>query len=49
MLPVESAKIIISHVIKGIELAKKHGLPEQVIDFIRTHHGTTSVGYFLNI
>lgn len=49
MLPLESAKTIINHVIKGIELAKEHGLPEQVIDFIRTHHGTTYVGYFLNL
>lgn len=49
MQPLESAKIIISHVIKGIELAKKNKLPEQIIDFIRTHHGTTSVGYFLNL
>lgn len=49
MQPLESARIIIDHVIKGIELAKKNGLPEQVIDFIRTHHGTTSVGYFLNM
>jgi putative nucleotidyltransferase with HDIG domain len=42
----ESAKIIINHVIKGIELAKKNGLPEQLIDFIRTHHGTSTVQYF---
>jgi putative nucleotidyltransferase with HDIG domain len=49
MLPLESAKTIINHVIRGIELAKEHGLPEQVIDFIRTHHGTTYVGYFLNL
>lgn len=42
----ESAKIIINHVLKGIELAKKHGLPEQLIDFIRTHHGTSTVQYF---
>lgn len=47
--PVESAKIIINHVIVGIELAKKHKLPEQIIDFIRTHHGTTSVRYFLTL
>lgn len=47
--PLESAKIIINHVIIGIELAKKHKLPEQIIDFIRTHHGTTSVQYFLNL
>lgn len=42
----ESAKIIINHVIKGIELAKKNALPEQLIDFIRTHHGTSTVQYF---
>jgi putative nucleotidyltransferase with HDIG domain len=48
ILPEESAKIIIAHVIKGIEKAKLYKLPEQVIDFIRTHHGTTTVGFFLN-
>jgi putative nucleotidyltransferase with HDIG domain len=42
----QSAQIIISHVTKGIELAKKHQLPEVIIDFIRTHHGTTRVNYF---
>jgi len=42
----ESTKIIINHVIKGIELAKKNGLPEPLIDFIRTHHGTSTVQYF---
>ena len=42
----ESAKIIINHVIKGTELAKKNKLPEQLIDFIRTHHGTSTVQYF---
>jgi len=42
----ESANIIIGHVIKGIEMARKNKLPEQVIDFIRTHHGTTLASYF---
>lgn len=42
----ESAKVIISHVIKGIEKAKKYNLPEQIIDFIRTHHGDSVVQYF---
>jgi cyclic-di-AMP phosphodiesterase PgpH len=42
----ESARIIINHVSRGIEIAKKHRLPEAVIDFIRTHHGTTIVQYF---
>jgi putative nucleotidyltransferase with HDIG domain len=42
----ESAKIIIGHVRKGVGRAKEVGLPEQIIDFIRTHHGTTTVQYF---
>jgi putative nucleotidyltransferase with HDIG domain len=42
----ESARIIINHVIKGVEKAKKHKLPEQLIDFIRTHHGTRKAEYF---
>ena len=45
----ESVRIIISHVIKGIEKAKKHKLPEQIIDFIRTHHGTRKVEYFYSM
>nr|WP_297787313.1 HDIG domain-containing metalloprotein [uncultured Allomuricauda sp.] len=44
--PKESAKIIIDHVIHGIEIARKNNLPDRVIDFIRTHHGTTVVYYF---
>ena len=43
---VESAQIIIQHVLDGIEMAKKARLPEQVIDFIRTHHGTRRTEYF---
>ena len=42
----KSAEIIIGHVTKGIEIARKYKLPEPVIDFIRTHHGTTLVQYF---
>lgn len=44
--PHESAQLIIGHVIYGIEIAKKRNLPDRVIDFIRTHHGTTTVYYF---
>lgn len=42
----ESARIIIDHVIEGIEMAKKNNIPDRVIDFIRTHHGTSLVYYF---
>lgn len=45
----ESAKIIIGHVLGGIEMARKEGLPEQIIDFIRTHHGTRRVEYFYRL
>jgi cyclic-di-AMP phosphodiesterase PgpH len=45
----ESAAIIIDHVIKGIELARKNNLPEYIIDFIRTHHGTTTARYFFTM
>lgn len=41
-----SAALIIKHVKDGIDLGKKYRLPEIVIDFIRTHHGTTKVEYF---
>ncbi len=42
----ESAEIIISHVTDGIELAHKNHIPERIIDFIRTHHGTRRTDYF---
>lgn len=41
-----SAIYIISHVRDGVELAKEYNLPPSVIDFIRTHHGTSLVYYF---
>lgn len=44
----QSAQIIISHVLKGIEIARRNKLPEVIIDFIKTHHGTTRVDYFYN-
>jgi len=44
----ESARIITGHVIRGIEKARINKLPEAVIDFIRTHHGTRYTQYFFN-
>ena len=46
LTPTDSALIIINHIIEGVELAKKNRLPDRIIDFIRTHHGTTLVYYF---
>jgi cyclic-di-AMP phosphodiesterase PgpH len=42
----ESARIIIAHVNEGVKMAKKAALPNLLIDFIRSHHGTTRVEYF---
>jgi putative nucleotidyltransferase with HDIG domain len=42
----QSAEKIITHVTRGIEIAQKAKLPDIIIDFIRTHHGTTTVLYF---
>ena len=42
----ESAYIIIQHVIDGIEICRKYHVPEQIIDFVRTHHGTRRTEYF---
>ena len=44
--PKKSAEIIIAHVPEGVKLAKKHKLPEAIIDFIPMHQGTTITNYF---
>ena len=44
--PEDSAKVIINHVKNGVVLAKNFKVPIQIIDFIRTHHGTTTAYYF---
>ena len=42
----KSAVIIIDHVTYGVQLARKYKLPEVLISFITTHHGTTQSNYF---
>lgn len=44
----ESAKIIIGHVEEGVKIANKYNLPQQIIDFIMTHHGAGKAKYFYN-
>ena len=46
LTPKESANIIIDHVSEGLKIAKKHNLPNLVVDFIETHHGTSLVTFF---
>jgi putative nucleotidyltransferase with HDIG domain len=45
--PTTSAAIIRNHVLEGLELAEEHKLPRGVIPFIREHHGTGPITYFL--
>ena len=47
LTPKESAQEIIRHVSDGLAIADKHGLPAEIKDFIVSHHGTSSAGYFL--
>jgi len=47
--PQQSAKIIIKHIIDGINLAQKYKIPSQVIEFIPEHTGTTLVYYFYSL
>lgn len=46
LTPEESAEVIIAHVRDGVAMGRKAGLPEQIIDIIKEHHGTTLVYYF---
>jgi putative nucleotidyltransferase with HDIG domain len=46
--PSMSKLIIISHVKEGVELALEAKLPEQIVDMIPMHHGTTVVEYFFH-
>jgi len=46
LTPLESAQVIIAHVSEGVALARKAGLPEQFIDIVKEHHGTTLTMYF---
>lgn len=46
LTPLESAQVIIAHVTEGVSMGRKAGLPEQFIDIIKEHHGTTLVFYF---
>lgn len=47
LTPRESAQLITKHVTDGLALAEKHRLPKVLKDFIVSHHGTSSVSYFL--
>ncbi len=44
--PRMSALVIKAHVSEGVKIAREHNLPEVLVDFIRTHHGTSLIRYF---
>ena len=44
----ESATDIIRHVDDGLAIAEENRIPGEIQAFIRTHHGTSPAGYFLN-
>ena len=44
----DAAQAIIKHVSDGVTLARKNGLPDQIIGFITTHHGRTKTRFFYN-
>ena len=47
--PEESVKVLKKHIEYGVEIAKKYGLPAEVVNGIKTHHGTTVMEYFYGI
>lgn len=43
-----AAQVVLKHVLEGERIARKHHLPEVIIQFIRSHHGTSQTRYFYN-
>ncbi|MBR6304039.1 MAG: HDIG domain-containing protein [Paludibacteraceae bacterium] len=48
MDPRDAAQVVIAHVAEGEKIARRNHLPEVIINFITTHHGTSLVRYFYN-
>ena len=48
LAPSMSALILIDHVKEGVRLAREQGLPQPIVDAIEQHHGTRTLGYFLD-
>ncbi len=46
LTPEESVQLIVSHVEEGIQLGRDNNLPQEILDFIPMHHGTTVMKYF---
>jgi hypothetical protein len=46
--PEKSVQIIKNHVSKGYEMAKENHIPEEVRNFILSHHGDSTIDFFLH-
>ena len=44
--PEESVDLILNHVNAGIELAHENDIPQEIVDFIPMHHGTSAMTFF---
>ena len=44
----EAAQVVIAHTANGERIARRNHLPEVIVHFIRSHHGTSVVRYFYN-
>jgi hypothetical protein len=44
--PTLSAKVIKRHVKDGLEIGEAWGLPQEILDIIAQHHGSTRIEYF---
>ena len=44
--PRMSALVIKAHVSEGVKIANEYSLPNVIVDFISTHHGTSLIRYF---
>lgn len=48
LTPRQSKMVITLHTKDGVDIAKKYGLPQVIIDFIVQHHGESLAGHFYN-
>ena len=44
--PDVSADAIMAHVVEGVSILRRGGIPESVVEFAYTHHGTSIIEYF---
>ena len=44
--PDVSADAIMAHVVEGVRILREGGIPEPVVEFAYTHHGTSVIEYF---